>query len=51
MLFDPEMRAGVIALLSSALSTTFAVAQGNDRDKHDEDDDRWHQGDEPRPQS
>ena len=51
MLFDPEMRAGVIALLSLALSMTFAVAQGNGRHKHDEDDDRWHQGDEPRPQS
>ena len=37
MLFDPGMRAGAIALLSLALSTTFAVAQGDGRDKHDED--------------
>lgn len=43
MLFDPTMRAGAVALLSLALSTTFAMAQGNGRghDKHD-DGDRWH---------
>ena len=45
MLFDPGMRAGAIALLSLALSTTFAVVQGNGRDKRDDDADRWHEGD------
>ena len=49
MLFDPGMRAGAIALLSLAISTTFAVAQGNGHgnghDKQDDDDDRWHQRD------
>jgi len=39
MLFDLELRAGTVALLSLALSTTFALVQGNGREKHDGEDD------------
>lgn len=42
MLFDPGLRAGTVALLSLALSTTFALVQGSEKQNREDDADRCH---------